>query len=211
MPWTRFRLAVCLMNRLLWLLFGRALTDIATCYKAMPTSLYRQLDLQAERFELCAEITAKLFRLGERIMEVPIRYEPRTWAEGKKIGWRDAGQYVWTLLRWRFASTAGQGSDRRRATIADAVGAEWFRPLRPSWQTAAPGIPTRLPRTGTARLLARLSGLARSHFAGLIRSFRQRPRLANRLMPAYNNNTGDRIVAPRIPLLLLATVLTPLY
>jgi dolichol-phosphate mannosyltransferase len=102
-PWTCFRWAVYLMNWLHRLLYGRSLTDIATCYKAMRTSLYRQLDLQAERFELCAELTAKLSRLGERIEEVPISYRPRTKAEGKKIGWRDAGQYAWTLLKWRFA------------------------------------------------------------------------------------------------------------
>jgi glycosyltransferase involved in cell wall biosynthesis len=121
LPWTPFRLAVCLMNRLLWLLFGQSLTDIATCYKAMPTSLYRQLDLKAERFELCAEITAKLFRRRERIREVPICYQPRTRAEGKKIGWRDALQYAWALLRWRFANLAGPVMIPGRATMVNAT------------------------------------------------------------------------------------------
>jgi hypothetical protein len=96
------------MNRLLWLLYGQWLTDIATCYKAMPTPLCRELELQAERFELCAEMMAKVCRLGLRIAEVSIGYRPRTKAEGKKISWRDAGAYAWTLLKWRFADVRGQ-------------------------------------------------------------------------------------------------------
>jgi dolichol-phosphate mannosyltransferase len=102
LPWSRFRLAVSLLNLLVRLLYGRRLSDEATCYKAMPTELFRALDLRARRFELCAEITAKLCRLGVPILEVPISYQPRTSAEGKKIGWRDAWSTLWTLLKWRF-------------------------------------------------------------------------------------------------------------
>jgi hypothetical protein len=80
----------------------RRLRDEATCYKAMPTELVRPLDLRAQRFELCVEITAKVCRLGLPILEVPISYRPRTFEEGKKIGWRDAWSTFWTLLRWRF-------------------------------------------------------------------------------------------------------------
>ncbi len=102
LPWSRFRLAVSLFNVLVGVLYGQRLSDEATCYKAMPTALFRALDLCAQRFELCAEITAKLCRLGVRIQEVPISYQPRTAAEGKKIGWRDAWSTLWTLLQWRF-------------------------------------------------------------------------------------------------------------
>ncbi len=62
LPWTRFRLAVRVLNCISRLLYGQHLTDQATCYKAMTLSLWRALDLRAERFELCAEITAKLGR-----------------------------------------------------------------------------------------------------------------------------------------------------
>lgn len=102
LPWNKFRLAVCLLNLLVRLLYGRRLTDEATCYKAMPTALFHALDLQANRFELCAEITAKVCRRKCSLLEVPISYSPRNALQGKKIGWRDAWSTIWTLLKWRF-------------------------------------------------------------------------------------------------------------
>ncbi|MHB1423818.1 MAG: glycosyltransferase family 2 protein [Gemmataceae bacterium] len=102
LPWSKFRLAVSLLNGLVRVLYGRRLSDEATCYKAMPTALFRALDLRAHRFELCAEITAKVCRLRLPILEVPISYRPRSAAEGKKIRWRDAWSTVWALLQWRF-------------------------------------------------------------------------------------------------------------
>jgi dolichol-phosphate mannosyltransferase len=101
LPWSKYRLAVCLLNGLVRLLYGRRLTDEATCYKAFRTDLLPRLRLRAERFEFCAELTAKLCRLGVPIVEVPISYRPRSLQEGKKIGWRDAWQTAWTLLKWR--------------------------------------------------------------------------------------------------------------
>jgi dolichol-phosphate mannosyltransferase len=100
--WNKFRLAVWLFGLLVRLLYGRRLSDEATCYKAMPTDLFRALDLRANRFELCAEITAKVCRWRLPLVEVPISYHPRTVQQGKKIGWRDAWSTAWTLLRWRF-------------------------------------------------------------------------------------------------------------
>lgn len=101
LDWSKFRLAVILLNLVVRLLYGQRLSDEATCYKAFRTALLRRLQLRARRFEFCAEVTAKLCRLGIPIREVPISYRPRTAAEGKKIGWRDAWQTLWTLLRWR--------------------------------------------------------------------------------------------------------------
>ena len=84
-PWySPYRLAVGGLNRLSRVLYGQRLTDHATCYKAMPTALWRELDLQAERFELCAEVTAKLGRRGVPILEVPISYRPRTRSGGQE-------------------------------------------------------------------------------------------------------------------------------
>ena len=85
------------------LIFGRRITDEATCYKAFRTDLLKRLDLKCNRFEFCPEVTAKLCRLGIPIEETPIRYQARSAAEGKKIGWRDAVQAFWTLIWWRFA------------------------------------------------------------------------------------------------------------
>lgn len=85
-----------------WLLFGRRITDEATCYKAFRTELLQSMNLRCERFEFCPEVTAKSIRLGERIHEVPIQYVPRTKEAGKKIRWTDAPEAFWTLLRYRF-------------------------------------------------------------------------------------------------------------
>ncbi|MBI1756182.1 MAG: glycosyltransferase family 2 protein [Fimbriimonas ginsengisoli] len=83
------------------LLYGRRLTDEATCYKAFETELLRRMELRCRRFEFCPEATAKAIRLHRRIAEVPISYTPRTTIEGKKIRWTDAPQAFWTLLRYR--------------------------------------------------------------------------------------------------------------
>jgi glycosyltransferase involved in cell wall biosynthesis len=101
LPWTKFRVAVWFLNTLVRLLYGQRITDEATCYKALRTSLLRDLNLQAIRFELCAEITAKVCRLGIPIVEIPISYHPRSQSDGKKIRWRDGWEAIWTLLKWR--------------------------------------------------------------------------------------------------------------
>lgn len=90
-----------LLNGLVQLLYGRGITDEATCYKVFRTEILRQLDLRCQRFEFCPEVTAKLCRLKIPIREMPIRYQPRTATEGKKIGWRDGLAAIWTLLHWR--------------------------------------------------------------------------------------------------------------
>jgi glycosyltransferase involved in cell wall biosynthesis len=84
------------------LLFWRRLTDEATCYKAFRTEILRKMNLSCERFEFCPEVTAKAIRLGERIVEVPISYVPRSKEAGKKIRWTDAPEAFWTLFKFRF-------------------------------------------------------------------------------------------------------------
>jgi dolichol-phosphate mannosyltransferase len=122
LPWSKFRLAVSLLNLLVRLLYGRRLSDEATCYKAMSTALFRALDLRAQRFELCAEITAKVCWLGLPIFEVPISYHPRTALQVKKIGWRDAWSTFWTLLRWRFLPfPVVKGSWKRQLPIENVA------------------------------------------------------------------------------------------
>jgi glycosyltransferase involved in cell wall biosynthesis len=78
------------------------LTDMETCYKAMRGDLARSLwpKLTAQRFGFEPEITARLARAGARIFEVPISYSGRTYAEGKKIGWRDGLAAVWHITRF---------------------------------------------------------------------------------------------------------------
>lgn len=83
------------------LLFGAALTDMETCYKVMRVEVARSLDLSAERFDIEPEITARLLRRGYRIHEVPVRYDPRSRREGKKIRWRDGLRALQVLVRER--------------------------------------------------------------------------------------------------------------
>ncbi|NQW03881.1 MAG: glycosyltransferase family 2 protein [Acidobacteria bacterium] len=76
------------------------LTDMETCYKAMTREVAGKLDLRSQRFGVEPEITCKVARLKVRIYEVPISYHGRTYAEGKKIGLKDAVQAAWTILRY---------------------------------------------------------------------------------------------------------------
>ncbi len=76
------------------------LTDMETCYKAMTSDVAKRLDLQSQRFGIEPEITCKVARLRARVYEVPISYNGRTYAEGKKVGFKDALQAVWVILRY---------------------------------------------------------------------------------------------------------------
>ncbi len=91
-------------NRLLtWitnLLYGSRIHDMETCYKLVPTELFRSLNIRCNRFDLEPEITAKLLLRGYRIHEVPISYLPR--GDKKLSAWRDGLPAILTLLRLRF-------------------------------------------------------------------------------------------------------------
>lgn len=85
------------------LLYGSRITDEATGYKVIRTSLLREMGLERAGFEFCSEVTAKLLRQRVRIHEVPISYQPRSREEGKKIQWSDGLVALQTLLKYRFA------------------------------------------------------------------------------------------------------------
>ncbi len=76
------------------------LTDMETCYKAVRGDLARSLSLTSDRFGFEPEITARLARRDARIYEVPISYAGRTYAEGKKINWRDGIAAFWHILKF---------------------------------------------------------------------------------------------------------------
>jgi dolichol-phosphate mannosyltransferase len=99
-------------------LFGLALTDEATCLKLIRTDLLRRMGLQCSGFEFCPEVTAKLGLMGVPIVEVPVRYQGRSLAEGKKVSWRDGVTAMATLWRHR----------PRRAS------------LMPSWRQPPPAV-----------------------------------------------------------------------
>lgn len=94
------------------LLFGVHLTDEATCYKLFPTELLRRMNLSCRGFDFCPEVTAKALRLGHRIMEVPIEYNPRTLAEGKKIRARHGIEALLVLLKFRLMPMEWMLGDR---------------------------------------------------------------------------------------------------
>jgi glycosyltransferase involved in cell wall biosynthesis len=93
-------------NRLLTMatnvLYNTMLTDMETCYKVMRTEVVRSMALEANGFGIEPELTAKIFKRGYRVYEVPITYDGRGYDEGKKIGWRDGFVALWVLLKFRF-------------------------------------------------------------------------------------------------------------
>lgn len=77
------------------------LTDMETCYKLIRSDLAKSLELKERRFGFEPEITAKLARVKDvRIYEVGISYYGRTYAEGKKIGWKDGFRAIWCILKY---------------------------------------------------------------------------------------------------------------
>jgi glycosyltransferase involved in cell wall biosynthesis len=76
------------------------LTDMETCYKAITGDLARSLRLMSDRFGFEPEVTARLAQAKARIFEVPISYSGRTYAEGKKIGWKDGVAAVLHIIRY---------------------------------------------------------------------------------------------------------------
>lgn len=97
----RHRMGNRLLTGLTNLLYGSSLTDMETCYKLLRRSLFVELAIACNRFDVEPEITAKLLRAGVTIHEVPISYTGRSFAEGKKISWVDFVSAVWTLVRLR--------------------------------------------------------------------------------------------------------------
>jgi glycosyltransferase involved in cell wall biosynthesis len=78
------------------------LTDMETCYKMFRREVIQSIPIEENRFGFEPEITAKVARAGVRIYEVPITYFGRTYAEGKKINWRDGVQALICILKYNF-------------------------------------------------------------------------------------------------------------
>ncbi len=76
------------------------LTDMETCYKMVRADVMKDLVLTSDRFGFEPELTARLAQSGARVYEMSITYSGRTYAEGKKIGWRDGVAAVWHILRF---------------------------------------------------------------------------------------------------------------
>ena len=90
---------------------------MATGFKVFPSEVIKSLTLRSVRFEFEPEVTAKVLLSGCKIIEVPIPYKPRTVLEGKKIGWLDGLEYIFTLIRYRFFFDSPIGSQVGLLTI----------------------------------------------------------------------------------------------
>lgn len=103
-------------NRLLTLLSNMFtnlnVTDMETCYKLVRTDLLKRLPLTADRFGFEVEVTARLAQAGARIWELPISYSGRTYAEGKKITWRDGLAALIHILRYNLFRPRGDWRKR---------------------------------------------------------------------------------------------------
>jgi len=93
-------------NRVLTLLtnvlYNTMLTDMETCYKVMRREVLDSMNLTSNGFGIEPEMTAKIFKRGFRVYEIPITYDGRSYEEGKKIGWKDGVVALWVLLKHRF-------------------------------------------------------------------------------------------------------------
>lgn len=84
------------------ILYNTMLTDMETCYKVMRTEVLRSFSVHSNGFGIEPELTAKIFKRGYRVYEVPITYAGRGYDEGKKITWRAGFEALWVLLKYRF-------------------------------------------------------------------------------------------------------------
>lgn len=95
-------------NRLLTLLSNMLtninLTDMEVCYKMFRREIIQSIEIEEKRFGFEPEITAKVAKMGCRIYEVGISYHGRTYAEGKKIGWKDGLRAIYAILKYNIKS-----------------------------------------------------------------------------------------------------------
>ncbi len=90
------------LNFVVNIMYDTTLSDMETCYKLLPTELFRSLDIKANKFDMEPEITCKMLRKKVKIYEVPITYVGRDFTEGKKITWRDGFGALWMIFKLRF-------------------------------------------------------------------------------------------------------------
>jgi len=95
------------------------LTDMETCYKVVRTDLFKSLPLTSDRFGIEPELTARLAQAKARIYEVPISYSGRTYAEGKKIGWRDGVAAFWHITRSNLLSPRAEEIKMRAMPVRE--------------------------------------------------------------------------------------------
>ena len=127
------------------------LTDMETCYKVFRTSLLRSIPLRSNRFGIEPELTIKVARREVRIYEMPISYHGRSYEEGKKIGFWDALQAVYVILRYSFTKDIYKGTGPEVLDVlSDARASTSGWPI-PSGLTWASGCWRSAPGSGILR------------------------------------------------------------
>lgn len=92
------------LNFMVNVLYNTTMSDMETCYKVIPTKLWKKANISSQKFDIEPEITCKLLRQGHRIYEVPISYTGRDFSEGKKITWVDGIDALKSIVLLRFSS-----------------------------------------------------------------------------------------------------------
>jgi glycosyltransferase involved in cell wall biosynthesis len=119
------------------------LTDMETCYKAFRREVIQSVVIEEDRFGFEPEVTAKVARAGCRVYEVGISYNGRTYAEGKKIGWRDGVRAVWCIAKFsgpgeRLRAAAGTAPPAAEPASAPAARAASAGAVAPDGDDAPP-------------------------------------------------------------------------
>jgi len=91
-----------ILSILTTILYFTKITDMETCYKLMKSDIIKKIKINSNRFDFEPEITAKLLKSGNKIKEVPITYNCRSFEDGKKITWKDGIKALYVLLKYRF-------------------------------------------------------------------------------------------------------------
>lgn len=99
------------------------LSDMETCYKVFRKDVVKRIKIESNRFNVEPELTAKVAKLRCRVYEVPISYFGRDYSEGKKIGWRDGFQAIWSIIRFNLFSPSVEPLPKRSAAMARESGA----------------------------------------------------------------------------------------
>lgn len=118
------------------------LTDMETGYKVFRTEVLRSISLRSNRFEFEPEVTARIARQGLRIYEVPISYAGRTYAEGKKIKWKDGMATLWAIVRYNLTDDSPAGERTLRCVSRLSRYNAWL------WEQVAPFTGQRILEVG---------------------------------------------------------------
>jgi SAM-dependent methyltransferase len=155
------------------------LTDMETGYKVFRTEVLRSISLRSHRFDFEPEVTARIARRGLRIYEVPISYAGRTYAEGKKIKWKDGLAALWAIVRYTLTDDGPAGEKTLRRVSRLSRYNSWL------WEQVAPFTGQRILEVGAGigtmtryllhRELVVATDIAPSYLERLRETFNGRP------------------------------------